>query len=82
MDNKTKTGTRGETRVKLTIQKNPQGTPWEGAINGKFYRIERGVEVAVPESVKSLIEENLRAEKIGALYITTYAAGSGKRLLG
>mgnify|MGYP007125812776 CR=1 FL=1 len=68
-----------EARVPLTLP-GAGGCPWEGGLNGRFYRIPRGIEVEVPASVAAIIEENGEAASLARESIRAYAVGRGKRL--
>lgn len=54
--------------------------PWEGGLNGKFYRIKRGVKVKVPASVARLIYESESMRRQSCVYTEAYRHGIGKRL--
>lgn len=54
--------------------------PWEGALNGKFYRIKRGVKVTVPASVARLIYDSENMRRISGVYTEAYRHGIGKKL--
>ena len=72
-----------EERVNILIA-DPAGTgiPWEGGINGHFFRIRRGVNVAVPKSVAELIRQNERVTVLGEELVGPYKSGRGKKLGG
>lgn len=72
-----------EERVNILIA-DPAGTgiPWEGGINGHFFRIRRGVNVSVPQSVAELIRQNERVTVLGAALVGPYKNGRGKKLGG
>ena len=69
-----------EPRIQLRITGTPEDIPWEGGINGYFFRIPRGVPVQVPESLARLIQENARAAELSRAGVREYSAGRGKRL--
>jgi cytochrome c len=54
--------------------------PWEGGVNGTFYRIKRGVKVSVPENVARLIEQSEELREKSRLDTAAYTRGMGKRL--
>ena len=67
-----------EQKVRLVIAPvdDGQNAPWEGGLNGYFFRIPRGV----PESLARLIQENARAAELSRAGVREYSAGRGKRL--
>ena len=71
-----------EQKVRLVIAPvdDGQNAPWEGGLNGYFFRIPRGVHVQVPESLARLIQENARAAELSRAGVREYSAGRGKRL--
>lgn len=71
-----------EEKVKLIIEA-PYGAedlPWEGGINGHFFRIKRGVEVEVPSSIAALIRANEQVTLLSKKQVSAYKRGSGKNL--
>ncbi len=54
--------------------------PWEGGINGHFFRIRRGVPVEVPASLAKLIESNERVSILSVENVKDYRSLPGKRL--
>lgn len=66
--------------VALVIEDDGSGVPWEGGINGRFYRISRGTEVAVPKNLAKLISLNSRVSRISELHTRDYRSQEGKRL--
>ena len=73
---------RAEEQVEIMLAKLPgvSNYPWEGALNGHFYRIKRGVRVRVPRSIDELISENERICEESRNELNEYAKGAGKRL--
>lgn len=71
---------KAEPRVRLAIGGQPDDAPWEGGINGYFFRIRRGVEVAVPQSLAQLIRQNEQVQLLGEAALRPYKRGRGKRL--
>lgn len=68
-----------EPKVRLIIG-GAADAPWEGGINGHFFRIRRGVEVAVPQSLAELIRQNEQVQLLGEARLRPYKGGRGKRL--
>lgn len=68
-------------KVKMMI-KNPTGSgqPWEGGINGYFFRIRRGVEVELPRSIARLIQRSEQVEILGQRKVRAYKGNKGRRL--
>ncbi len=64
----------------IIISGSRSDTPWEGCINSVNYRIERGVQVEVPETVARFIEETERRKKIEANRFSLYTSPDGVRL--
>lgn len=56
--------------------------PWEGGINGKFYRISRGKPVKVPQNLATLIRLNEQVTVINERIVGEYKRGKGKCLGG
>ena len=48
--------------------------PWEGGINGYFFRIQRGVAVSVPQSLAELIRQNAQVQLLGEASVRPYKA--------
>lgn len=73
---------RKEKKVLIRILPGAEGrnTPWEGGLNGWFFRIPRGIPVEVPESLAKLIRENERTEALAKERLREYRGGRGKRL--
>ncbi|HHT86098.1 MAG TPA: hypothetical protein GXZ61_00300 [Clostridiales bacterium] len=65
--------------VELIIEGDP-GDAWEGGINGRFYRISRGVPVRVPLSLAKLIYSNARVKVLSKSLYDDYKTESGKCL--
>ena len=66
--------------IVLVIEDDESGLPWEGGINGTFYRISRGQPVTVPANLARLIQANARATRLSDIELQEYKNGSGKRL--
>ena len=64
----------------LVIEDDGSGVPWEGGINGTFYRISRGVPVKIPENLARLIRANARVSELSETELYEYKTSSGKRL--
>ena len=47
-----------QTEIMLPLFPGIEDYPWEGGVNGTFYRIKRGIKVKVPKNVAELIEES------------------------
>ena len=77
---KTKRGTGDNPYVALVIEDDGSGVPWEGGINGTFYRISRGTPVTIPENLARLIRANARATQLSESELSEYKSTSGKRL--
>lgn len=58
------------------------GEPWIGGINGKFYRISRGVNVKVPKNLAMLIKANEQVVILSEQRVAEYKRGKGKCLGG
>ena len=69
-----------EPRVSLIIAGQPDETPWEGGINGYFFRIRRGVQVSVPQSLWELIRQNEQVQLMAEARVRPYKGNRGKRL--
>lgn len=70
-----------EEKVKICIQDTDgNNIPWEGGINGHFFRIPRGIDVFVPKSIAELIAENDRVTVLSENQTKAYKKGSGKKL--
>lgn len=54
--------------------------PWEGGLNGRFYRIKRGVKVCVPKAIAELINASEQARLESLASTMPYRQGQGKRL--
>lgn len=66
--------------VVLVIDDDGSGMPWEGGINGTFYRISRGTPVSVPENLARLIRANKNVTLLSNAEVEDYKSSSGKRL--
>ena len=73
---------RSEKKVLIRImpRENGANAPWEGGLNGWFFRIPRGIPVEVPESLAKLIRENECTEALAKERLQEYRGGRGKRL--
>ncbi|MEA5058938.1 MAG: hypothetical protein EOM66_04245 [Clostridia bacterium] len=69
-----------EPKVQLMIGGNPEDTPWEGGINGYFFRIRRGIQVAVPKSLGELIRQNEQVQLLSEARVRPYKGNRGKKL--
>lgn len=66
--------------IVIALADDGQNAPWEGGLNGYFFRIPRGVPVQVPESLAQLIRENERVTELSRGSVREYSAGRGKRI--
>ena len=64
-----------EPKVRLMIAGSMEDMPWEGGINGYFFRIQRGVAVSVPQ-----IRQNAQVQLLGEASVRPYKGNRGKRL--
>ena len=71
-----------ETKVRIMIEPLSSGCniPWEGGLNGHFFRIPRGVEVEIPASLAALIRQNAAVTELAGKLVSEYKRGRGKRL--
>ena len=69
-----------EPRIQLRIAGTPEDIPWEGGINGYFFRIRRGVQVSVPQSLAELIRQSAQVQLLGEARVRPYKGSRGKRL--
>ncbi len=69
-----------EKKVAIIIEETPDGAPWEGGLNGYFFRIKRGVPVEVPETIAELIAENASVSALSHSSYAEYRRGRGKKL--
>ena len=70
-----------EPRLELTIpDREGSGRPWEGGINGYFFRIPRGVPVKVPKSVAELIAAGEQVAFYAERSTRAYRTAKGKKL--
>ena len=67
-------------KVTIILSGAQADAPWEGGLNGYFYRIRRGVQVDVPEAIADLIRENERAAELSRGALGAYTRGRGKKL--
>ncbi|HOG01979.1 MAG TPA: hypothetical protein PK438_05840 [Clostridia bacterium] len=67
-------------KVTLVISGAGDGAPWEGGLNGYFFRIRRGVPVEVPEAIADLIRENEQTTELSREALGEYRRGRGKKL--
>ena len=56
--------------------------PWTGGINGKFYRISRGIPVKVPVALANLISQNEEVAVLSEQNLAQYMTPEGKFLGG
>ena len=68
-----------EPKVRLTISPDNLGGYWEGGINGHFFRIKTGVEVALPQSLAKLIAQSARVRVESEETVRAYR-GRGKKV--
>lgn len=69
-----------EPKVTVVIPvKNEKERYWEGGINGRFFRVERGVPVEAPESLARLIRTGAAAQTLAGEETRAYRGG-GRRL--
>ena len=54
--------------------------PWEGGVNGTFYRIKRGIKVKVPKNVAELMEESEMLREQSRNETLSFTRCMGKRL--
>ena len=47
-----------QTEIMLPLFPGIEDYPWEGGVNGTFYRIKRGIKVKVPQNVAEEQERN------------------------
>lgn len=66
--------------VELIIDDDGTGSPWEGGINGTFYRISRNKPVRVPANLAKLIKSNASVTILSERELSEYKSTSGKRL--
>lgn len=67
-------------KVTIIIAGALEDAPWEGGLNGYFFRIRRGAPVEVPESIAELIRENERVTELSQKAVGEYTRGRGKKL--
>jgi len=67
-------------KVTIVLSGAQEDAPWEGGLNGYFFRIRRGVPVEVPEAIAELIRENERAAELSREAVCVYMRGRGKKL--
>ncbi len=67
-------------KVSIVIEQTADGAPWEGGLNGYFFRIRRGEPVEVPEAIAELIRENNRVSELSRGAVHEYRRGRGKKL--
>lgn len=74
--------TKQSERVTVVIKPAANGdmSPWEGGINGVFFRVPRCVAVDVPVELYRLIEESAGTERKIAEDFSEYTAMTGKKL--
>lgn len=69
-------------RVRMLIRDNGTGAPWEGGINGYFFRIQRGVVVELPASIARLIQLSEQVELMGERKVRPYRGTRGRKMSG
>ena len=69
-----------QTEIMLPLFPGIEDYPWEGGVNGTFYRITRGIKVKVPKNVAELIEESEILREQSRNETLAYRRGMGKRL--
>ena len=69
-------------RVKMLICDNGTGAPWEGGINGYFFRIQRGAVVELPKSIAQLIQLSEQVEIMGERKVRAYKGNKGRKMSG
>ena len=69
-----------QTEIMLPLFPGIEDYPWEGGVNGTFYRITRGIKVKVPQNVAELIEESEMLREQSRNETLAYRRGMGKRL--
>lgn len=74
------TAAREQTEIMLPLLPGVNNYPWEGGVNGTFYRIKRGVRVKVPRNVAELIEESELLREQSRRETLAYRRGMGKKL--
>ena len=69
-------------KVKMLIRDNGTGAPWEGGINGYFFRIKRGAVVELPKSIAELIQLSEQVEVLGERRVRAYKGNRGRKMSG
>lgn len=69
-----------QTEIMLPLFPGIEDYPWEGGVNGTFYRIKPGIKVKVPKNVAELIEESEMLREQSRNETLAYRRGMGKRL--
>ena len=69
-----------QTEIMLPLFPGIEDYPWEGGVNGTFYRSKRGIKVKVPKNVAELIEESEMLREQSRNETLAYRRGMGKRL--
>lgn len=70
-----------EPRVSMLIRDpNGLGQPWEGGINGYFFRIRRGEVVELPKSIAELIRRSEQVEIMSERSVRAYRGAQGRKL--
>ena len=69
-----------QTEIMLPLFPGIEDYPWEGGVNGTFYRIKGGIKVKVPKNVAELIEESEMLREQSRNETLAYRRGMGKRL--
>lgn len=73
-------GEQPRRRIMIRPDTPDGGEPWVGCINGHIFRIARGIEVEVPESLATLIAQNSTVEELGQRALEPYRGERGKRI--
>ena len=76
------TALASQQRVKMLIRDNGTGAPWEGGINGYFFRIQRGAIVELPKSIAELIQMSEQVEIMGERKVKPSKGNKGRRMSG
>ena len=69
-----------QTEIMLPLFPGIEVYPWEGGVNGTFYRFKRGIKVKVPKNVAELIDESETLREQSRNETLAYRRGMGKRL--
>ena len=69
-----------QTEIMLPLFPGIEDYPWDGVVNGTFYRIKRGIKGKGPKNVAELIEESEMLREQSRNETLAYRRGMGKRL--